>query len=421
MQKTPRNLITDIPPERLNIFCAVSLCVFWAALMFSKALASISLGAAVLLWAAWHFRMKTWRPATEPKFLFFLGLLLAWNALTYFWSEAPAQSLNGIVKVAQNLFLFILTTDAFASRKSLKAWEKVFLAVYLAVMLDGWFQYFTAKDFIRHYAIEHSGAGSRVNACFKTYGLFANFLITTLPFLFGLFLYNLREKKSRFWIAGTLAVFAGSIALLFLTRSRGAMLAFLAGVFAVLIYRRNFKLLLISVVLLALSISVLPKQMVIHLDIERKEQSLVERFYLWDRALNVIKAKPLTGTGVNTYAVAHQKYDKTQNWRVRNYYAHNGYLQTAAETGIPGLFLLLLFLAYYFKKTFEVLGAMVRHGDKGLIYLLSGLTVGLFNFLFLSLGDTVMHNSPSIKLFWFLLGIHAAYLQIAKNKLEASA
>jgi len=164
---------------------------------------------------------------------------------------------------------------------------------------------------------------------------------------------------------------------------------------------------LISLALVAIgSVFFLPRSMVIHLDSEGKEQSFVERVYLWDRALQVIRARPWTGTGINTYSVAHQKYDQRQNWRVRNYYSHNGYLQIAAETGLPSLACLLAFLFFYFRRAIQSL----REGSEGGAgRTLIGILTGLVNFLMLALVDTVFHNPQAVMGFWFLAGWGVAY------------
>ena len=168
--------------------------------------------------------------------------------------------------------------------------------------------------------------------------------------------------------------------------------------------------------IVAAVVFVLPKNVLIHLDIESKEQSLVERFYLWDRAIHVIEARPLTGTGINTYAVAHQKYDKTQNWRVKNYYAHNGYLQMGAEIGIPGLFLFLLFLLNFFKISLKNIKDWLRGSKPEQGFPLIGICFGVLNFLILVLVDTILHNPPSVKLFWYLSALAFAYAPSALEK-----
>ena len=118
--------------------------------------------------------------------------------------------------------------------------------------------------------------------------------------------------------------------------------------------------------------------------------------------VNVIKAKPITGTGINTYAETHEKYDKTQNWRVKRYYAHNGYLQLAAETGLVTLALFLAFLVCYFANAIRRLKENVNSSDNNLT---TGIILGLVSFLILALVDTVFHNPQPIMLFWYLAGL----------------
>ncbi len=406
-------------PSNFKKLCLTALLVVWASFIFSKALTEVGVVTALISWILWHTSARSWKITADRKLLWMLASLMAWTLLTLFWSEAPKQSLRGLQKVGEQILIFLMVLDLFRDRESFSKWEKVFLIFAAIAAANAGFQYLTGKDLIRRFAMEQSGAGWRVNGSFKTYGLFANFLICTIPILTG-FLLRLKYKKPDILrTAGVVLVFTASIALLYLTRSRGAMLAFLTGTLISLLYQRKFLLLIVGAAAITGIISIIPHHELIHLDIERKEQSIVERFYLWDRAVNVIKARPVTGTGINTYAVAHQKYDTTQNWRVRNYYAHNGYLQMAAETGIPGLALFLLFVFYCFLQTLKTLRRLIRAGDKDTVYLLGSITVGILNFLAMSLADTVLHNPPSVKLFWYLLGLQMALVESVKNRLEA--
>jgi O-antigen ligase len=118
--------------------------------------------------------------------------------------------------------------------------------------------------------------------------------------------------------------------------------------------------------------------------------------------LDVIEAKPWTGTGINTYNVAHGKYDKEKNWRVRGYYAHNGYLQLAAEIGLPGVFFFLLFLFMFFRK---VLGGLAAIRGSPEEYARLGILMGLLAFLLYATCDNNLQSPPSLMFFWFSAGI----------------
>ncbi|OQA55645.1 MAG: O-Antigen ligase [Candidatus Omnitrophica bacterium ADurb.Bin277] len=150
---------------------------------------------------------------------------------------------------------------------------------------------------------------------------------------------------------------------------------------------------------------VTPRGMIIHRDADAKEQSVVERIELWKRAIDVIDSEPWFGTGINTYNVAHEKYDTAKNWRVRGYYAHNGYLQLAAEIGIPGILFFLLFLAFYFRRAWRSASAL-RGTSEELDRL--GMITGLLAFLIYALADTNLQSPQSLMSFWILAGALAA-------------
>jgi putative inorganic carbon (HCO3(-)) transporter len=68
--------------------------------------------------------------------------------------------------------------------------------------------------------------------------------------------------------------------------------------------------------------------------------STSDRLHYWEAAVRIIKDHPLTGIGLNTYAKVIKEYSP----RYPNY-AHNSYLQVAAELGLPGLAVVLWVLA----------------------------------------------------------------------------
>ncbi|MBN1688166.1 MAG: O-antigen ligase family protein [Candidatus Omnitrophica bacterium] len=391
-----------------------TLLVFWASSAFSPALIEISFSIAFGCWLLNKFLHRSVLPRISKWGIFWplIGFVLI-CILSYFGSSYPGLSYRGIFKVLQQVMLFWMVADVFCAQKALNQFEKVFMALFAVMVIDGFVQYLFGHDFLRGYAPEESSAGLRISASFKSYGLLGAYLIMTIPVMASLAVDNIKKKKSKAATAffGILVILG--LVLLFMTRSRGCLLAFIIGLLAALILAKQWKWLTVIGALALAGFWVLPKGMIIHLDAEGKEQSLVERYYLWDRAIHVIQAAPLGGTGINTYAMAHGKYDKTRNKRVIGYYAHNGYLQMAAETGIPSLLLFLLFLILYFSKALK--GVLSRGHAKwfGVTTLRFGLLVGLFNFLIMALIDTVLHNPQPVMQFWFLMGIQWAYQNMA--------
>lgn len=155
----------------------------------------------------------------------------------------------------------------------------------------------------------------------------------------------------------------------------------------------------------------LPRNAIVHLDKQNNEQSLAERFDLWQLAINVIQAKPLTGTGINTYTKAHEKYDRKKSWRVKEYYAHNGYLQMAAEIGIPGLSAFLAFLVIFISRALHK-SLSLAPPERNIAV---GLIASLLSFLVFAASDTLLHNPQSVMHFWFFAGLLAAALQLPSS------
>ncbi len=397
LSKTNPQLIS-----RVEQWLYVWTLVLLASLCFSTALMEIS---CVAILAGWVFlRVSGVKPPElDRKMLFTLLAYVFLSSISFFWSEFPKQSYRGVLKVLKGLLVFLAVTEALSAREKHQRATQILIFSFIFLGINGVWQYASGFDLTRRIPYEAASSGPRISASFRNYGLLACYLVSFLPLLPPAL--GKKAKPRQLWI--TSLAFTFGLLLLFWTRLRGAWIAFVAGAGFWIWNSKRRKIFLALVGLIVLTgVLVLPHSKIIHLDAEGKEQSLVERYYLWDRAVQVIKARPLTGTGINTYAVAHQKFDRHQNWRVKNYYAHNGYLQMAAETGLPSLGFFLAFLFFYFTGAFKTLRNSGEGPTKRTIL---GFLTGLINFLVLSVIDTPLHNPPSVMAFWFLAGWGMAF------------
>jgi len=369
---------------------------FFAGLTFSSALMEIAFACLLGGWVLQKTQEPLVLPFERRVFFTLLGFVLL-SVLSYFWSEYPPQSFRGIFKILQQFFTFWILSDILRGQKRLRLLGYAAISLVLLLGVDGMWQYVTGSDLLRQIPYEPHSSGPRLSASFKNYALLASFLVTFIPVLFSP---TGPKEKSQLTFLRSLATLLGLL-ILFWTRTRGAWIAFFVSLVFLLILKKKIKALLILAGLGLASLVVLPSSMVLHLDTYGREQSMVERYYLWDRAAQVIRARPLTGTGINTYAVAHQKYDQRQSWRVRNYYAHNGYLQIAAETGIPSLLFFLAFLFFYFRNAIEWKRRETHVWKRRR---LEGILAGLVGFLTFAAIDTVLHNEIAVMAFWLLAG-----------------
>jgi len=142
------------------------------------------------------------------------------------------------------------------------------------------------------------------------------------------------------------------------------------------------------------------------------EGSASGRIRIWRGAIAMIKDRPLFGHGPNTFMTVFQGY--RSNAVSLPTYAHNCYLQIAAETGLPSLACFLAFLFFYFRNGLLFLrkeGQTIRARE------LLGVLSGLLNFLILGMIDTIFHNPQVVMGFWFLAGWGIA----CQNRLRQAA
>jgi len=224
--------------------------------------------------------------------------------------------------------------------------------------------------------------------------------LTVCLFIGLLFSKAIKRKSEK----AALALFSlTGIVCLFHTGSRACWLAFVAGIFFLGLLRKS-KIIIGGLIITGIiAFFALPDYMLIHFDAYRKEQSISERFMLWERAADVIKAHPFLGVGINTYNKVHEKYDTKKDSRVKGYYAHNGYLQLGAEIGLFGLAAFVIFILLYFSKL--IYRARDSIPDLLLKDSLKGVLAGCFGFLCLVMVDTVFHSYQSSLLFWLFMGL----------------
>ncbi len=367
-------------------------------LPFSKALLELFLSVSLISW----FLLKIISGSSfsqNRSLLIIMGLFIISSSLSAFTSGFPLLATRGIIKLIRYSLVLLVSFDLLQDSKKLKRLCFIEFLCFLAVLVDALAQRIIGKDLISGIPVQYADQQVRLTAPFHAYGLLGAFLMALLPILIVIIF--IKSKKHGFKTMFLLVIPAVAFYVLYKTHSRGAWLAALGSwlLFAVIMRQKMLIAGIIGIFLVAPF--VLPRNALIHLDIERKEQSLVERYYLWDRAIQVIKARPWFGCGINTYGRNYSKFDKTKSWRVPGYYVHNGYLQIAAETGLVSLALFLLLIFTGLKSAY--LAFRKSSGDQKL--LVASLITGFSALLLQAIVDTTLHNTQSAVLIWCFLGL----------------
>jgi O-antigen ligase len=293
-----------------------------------------------------------------------------------------AGTLAAIVGLFQFLFSFLAGVE-----KSVKIWENLA-------------PYFLGNSFGKIVAANSSwlvdvGGMTRMRA----FGFFPdphNFAFFVNLCLFaGLgYFFSSEKAASKVWIGGALALMIAAVALSF---SRGAYLGLLAGglFFAAVFLKRSGALGKAIVVIAAIFVlififnsNIITQRLVSSFNL--KEGSNVERYKNWVQAAGMIQDYPLGGVGLGNYA---RTVDPTAADR-SSIYAHNLFLDIAAETGILNAIVFLCLILFSVWRC-------IRNGSM----LNLGIAAGLVAFLVHSVFDTALYSPQVLTMLLIIIAL----------------
>jgi putative inorganic carbon (hco3(-)) transporter len=228
-----------------------------------------------------------------------------------------------------------------------------------------------------------------------------------VPVLLSLLFFG-RDRKLRLF-TGAAALFG--MALLLLSQSIQGLVGLAAGVFFLLIWRSRWFLLLIFIPLglAILGIAIFPlnfQSLAAYLLSQNNPLGIavVLRLDIWSRALAMIRDLPYTGIGLNTFPILQSQFYPGFLLGLEPH-AHNLYLQTALDLGLPGLFAFIWMLVVWFSTLRRNYQLATRWEYR---VLLVGLAAGIISYLAHGFLDAMMLGSKPGVAFWILLGIGAS-------------
>ncbi len=385
--------------------------------MIPAAAISITLFAVLSSFFIGLFFLSLWRSKETARLGdAFLGLLLLYllmNLLslsqTNFWPE----SLRGVLKVARQVALcagIIYTLDSPEKVKKLYPWFFVTAAV---LAMDAFFQGSTGRDFFNgRQMTAYFGESGRLTGPFKHANDFSAYLSLVGILFLGMNLdglHFLSKKKYFLYLGG----FAMTLAALLGSYSRSGWFAFLITAFLMGLIKKSKVVtgaFLVILIWAAFFSPPLIKQRVCSVW-DPHGGAFSERSQLWGEAIRMIKKSPLLGLGVNTYSKNEPSY-KTDTSDFQ--YAHNGYLQIAAETGLLGLSSFLAAMIYFLFVSFKVFlgrGSL----DPYLRSAGASLAFGIVAFLIHSFFDTDLQSILLVNLLWIAVGFAWAIRKLAPH------
>ena len=126
------------------------------------------------------------------------------------------------------------------------------------------------------------------------------------------------------------------------------------------------------------------------------EQSVTERFLIWESAINMIKDNPIMGVGLGNYKEKYQnEYILPEAKERFQMHAHNTYLHFWAETGFPGLFLFCAIFGYSLFWSWKR-----RRSIFGMILFTSTSAIMLY-----AITDYIYASYSAMRVYWLIFGI----------------
>ena len=150
------------------------------------------------------------------------------------------------------------------------------------------------------------------------------------------------------------------------------------------------------------------------------DKSSAYRLILWKAGFRMVREHPLTGVGLGRFSAVVGGYTEVQLSKNDPNDAHNAYLLTAAEMGIPGILIMVVLLLTLGAAAFRLYYRRSHPADRAVALAFLGCWVALI--VSCSLGSR-FGDEALIALFWALCGVLAVACRFGepRRRLRARA
>ena len=388
----------------------------------------------VVVIASWFFSCLTrGQPFLEFHPLHVAVLLFAtWGSFSYAWlalgpDSPPGYGSQRLDEFKRWLDPFVVYLLFFAGVRRASVWRNVVTIVMTVVAVVAGLAVVDYMDVSSGTSLEKSRVGGVMGQ--------PNFLgafIVYYAFLFAShWLENFRRRRAWFLLVPFLLCIRG----IMVTFSRGAYLAFAQGILGVAFFKKRI-LAVAAVAALGLATFnpwMLPAGVRYRFDAtfqshseplgqyggvdvqEDLDKSSATRLVIWRGALEMIKAHPIVGVGLGRFGELITGYAELD--RARD--AHNAYLITAAEMGLPALTLFLATLVYLFWMSNQVYR---RHPERFVRATALGFLGGLSGLLMANMFGSRVNATEVAGYVWVLAALMArADLDIKRQRRRSSS
>lgn len=280
------------------------------------------------------------RQVRFPKFISLIFLFfLTWQFLSGSYSKDLGETVWEILRSLSYFMLFITTYNLCRNNVSVQKYMLASFSFLATAVL--------IKDFAAFIRSGELSSGVYFGGTFYWHNQMAGFLIFVIPILLAFFL-KLNNPIPKFV---TMAVIIFTSIMMVVTYSRGGWISL--GVSLILFtalsfdaVKKHLKLLVATIGIIVFLTPIIMKSNVLSQQITSIPSETVNqtrsvsgklRTTVWTNAVKMVKDNPVFGVGPGAFGAVYYAY-QTDPWLYAKN-AHNHFLETAAETGIPGILL----------------------------------------------------------------------------------
>ena len=255
----------------------------------------------------------------------------------------------------------------------------------------------------------NAGMPGRIYSFFDNPNNFAEILVMLIPLMLAL-LINARTFGGKFL---ALVVVGVSVVSIGFTYGRSCWIG-LAGAVVLFAAFQNWRLVPLLVVVGVIIIPFLPTSIYNRILTigNMEDSSTLYRFSIYKATGNLLKDYGLRGVGLGS-DIMQSVFEQYPPMSDGNYpiHTHNNYLQMWVEVGFFGL---LSYLAVIFGQLKAGIKAFTHSTDKKLKYMLSAAISAMCGILVVSIAEYTWFYPRNMFLFWFLFGVIAVCVKIAR-------
>jgi O-antigen ligase len=347
----------------------------------------------------------------HPAFLGVLAAFIGWIAISAAWAEETGAVIDTVIRYVPNAMLFLIVFAAIRTRDQ-ALWLVAAFVVGALISAAYGLAVPTTPD-AQGRLSGGVGNANETAAALVAGGVLAGALVAAL-----------RSPPLR--IAALVAV-PFCVVGLFLTVSRGGLVALAAALLAAVAVAGRWRPAILAIVAVAGVVavgyfaSVAPpeaRQRVTHV------QGGTGREDVWKVGWRMVEAEPIRGIGAGNFPNTSVHYLLEPGVIARSDFivdtpkvAHNMYLEVLAETGVIGLALFLGILGFSLGCTLQAVRSFRDAGDQALEIVSRALFVALVGLLAANFFGSHMFS----KQLWLLLSLAPALLAIARRESSAGA